>query len=55
MGDEQQEKGLQDDKLISPLKCISLGSCASSGDMQGLTRPWEVLLEISVVAMLVLF
>lgn len=53
MAGEQQEKGLQDDKLISTLKCISVGSCASSGDMQGLTRPGEVLLEI--VAVLVLF
>lgn len=37
--DEQQEKGLQDDKLISPLKCIYLASYASCCDMQGHTRP----------------
>lgn len=53
MSGEQQEKGLQDDKLISPPKCISQRSSASSDDMQGLTRPGEVLPEI--VAVLVLF
>lgn len=39
--DEQQEKGLQDDELISPVKCIYLASSASCCDMQGHTRPWE--------------